>query len=310
MRPTQLLVSVIIPCYNVSGYVEKAIMSITGQSYKNLEILIIDDASTDDTLEKVRSIKDERIKIFTHKENTKKVGAVNQALKHVSGQFICFQDGDDWSEKDRIKEQVKQFEETPDLGICFTAYRFTGNTKRTPGKIALSNDELRDEFLNFGNKKNSTYGPSACPTMMISKKALNKTGGYHPYFAGRVAEDIHWIYRILKSFKGVTVNKILYNYCVREGSLTNIEYSGHNEKYAYSVQLLSKIIHADIYEEIDILHDNFKDRLLQMELAACEEKLTETIKLLNSTKISYESSTSLKLGRLLLLPLKIFTRKK
>ena len=174
----------------------------------------------------------------------------------------------------------------------------------------MSNDELRDEFLNFGNKKNSNYGPTACGTMMISKKALDKIGGYHSYFAGRVGEDIHWIYRILKSFEGITVNKILYNYCVREGSLTNIEYSGQNEKYAYSVQLLSKIIHADINEGVDILNEKFHDRLLQMELTACEEKLTETIKLLNSTKISYESSYSLKLGRFLLSPLKMFTRKK
>ena len=310
MSPAQPLVSVIIPCYNVSAYIEKAVRSITGQSYKSLEILIIDDASTDDTLQKVRSIKDERVKIVALTENTKKVGAVNQALKQISGELICFQDGDDWSEKDRIKEQVKQFEEIPDLGICFTSYRFTGNTKRMPGKIALSNDELKDEFLNFGNKKNSTYGPTACGTMMISKKVLDKTGGYHSYFAGRVGEDIHWIYRILKNFKGITVNKILYNYHVRKESLTDIEYSGKNEKYAYSLQMLAKIIHADINEGVDILNEKFHDRLLQMELTACEEKLTETIKLLNSTKIIYESSYSLKLGRFLLFPLKIFTRQK
>ena len=75
------LVSVIIPCYNVSAYVTKAVLSIIGQSYTNLEILIIDDASTDDTLTQIRSIKDDRISIFEFKQNTQKIGAVNKVLQ-------------------------------------------------------------------------------------------------------------------------------------------------------------------------------------------------------------------------------------
>src|SRR5665647_1346838 len=96
------LVSVIIPCYNVSAYVKKAISSILDQTFTNLEILIIDDASTDDTLAQISSIKDERVRVIEFKVNTHKIGAVNDVLKKVNGDYITFQDADDWSEPTRI----------------------------------------------------------------------------------------------------------------------------------------------------------------------------------------------------------------
>lgn len=101
------LVSIIIPCYNVEAYVEKAINSILNQTYTNLEIWIIDDASTDGTLQKVNAIKDDRIRIISFKENTQKVGAVNEALQKVNGDYIAFQDADDWSEPTRVQQQLK-----------------------------------------------------------------------------------------------------------------------------------------------------------------------------------------------------------
>ena len=300
------LVSVLIPCYNVSPYVEKAIYSIINQTYENLEILIIDDASADDTLLKIKSIKDHRVKILEFKENTKKVGAVNSALKIVKGNFICFQDADDWSEPTRIEQQIEQFDKQADLGICFTGYRYVGDKKGLPGRIALINEELREEFLQFGHAKNVDFYPTNCPTMMISKEALQKTGGYHNYFAGRVAEDIHWIYCILKEFKGITIDRVLYNYSIREGSFTQLQFSGTNAKYAYSWQLLTRIIYKDIHENIDVLSDKNVHILKEIELVACEEALVENIKLVNSTKNIYENSWSFKLGKLLLTPFRLF----
>ena len=117
--------------------------------------------------------------------------------------------------------------------------------------------------------------------MMISRAALEATGGYHPYFAGRVAEDIQWVYRVLKDFKGVTVDEILYNYSLRSGSFSAMQGEGINAKYAYSWQLLAKIIHKDIKEGIDVLKPEHSEMLNQLELEACEEALCQKIKELN-----------------------------
>lgn len=296
------LVSVLIPCYNVSAFVEKAILSILQQTYANLEIWVIDDASTDDTFQKIQAIKDERIKVVTFEQNTQKVGAVNEVLKHVNGELICFQDADDWSEPSRIEQQVQQFKNDPGLGICFTKYYYSGLKNTLPFRIALSHEELCNEFLEYGKHKNSNFDPTACSTMMVTKKALKNTGGYHPYFAGRVAEDIQWIYRILKTYKGITIDEHLYNYSAREGSFTHLQFEGKNAKYAYSWQLLAKIIHKHIYENIDVLEPENIDVLKELELEACEEALIENIKLVNETRRLYENSFSFKLGKYLLTP--------
>ncbi|MFD2515643.1 glycosyltransferase family 2 protein [Pontibacter locisalis] len=296
------LVSVIIPCYNVSDYVEKAVSSILSQTYTNLEILIVDDASTDDTLLKVKSFKDKRIKILEFQDNTKKIEAVNAALKLSTGDLISFQDADDWSEPERIAKQVSRFAGVEDLGICFTKYRYTGAKPSEPASISVTDEELKDEFLKFGNRSFTHLAPTMCATMMITKAALNDTCGYHPYFTGRVAEDIHWVYRILKRYKGSAVEETLYNIRVREGSLTSLQFTGKNVKAAYSWQLLSKVIYYDIQKGIDVLDPIQFDFMKRVELEACEEALTKSILQINKLKLSYESSTRYKIGKLLLSP--------
>ncbi len=296
------LVSVIIPCYNVSEFVEKAIHSILKQSYSKLEIWIIDDASTDDTLAKIKGFNDQRIKVVAFKENTQKVGAVNIILNQISGDYICFQDADDWSDAKRIELQLEQFMADGDLGICFTNYRYIGRRIAEHGRIALDNQELRDEFLGFMQKNRNDIDNTVCSTMMISRAALQSTGGYHPYFAGRVAEDIHWIFRILKRFKGITVDKVLYHYTVREGSFTQLQRTGSNAKFAYSWQLLSKLIYKDIHDRIDLLEPFYEDELKIIELIACEEALVENIRELNNLKNSFESSYSYRIGKMILKP--------
>lgn len=303
------LISIIIPCYNVSHFVEKAVLSILNQSYKNLEVWIIDDASTDDTLKKINSIKDERIIVIPFKENTKKVGAVNEVLKKVKGDYIAFQDADDWSEPERIIKQFEEFKKDSQLGICFTNYRYYGNRTGDASNISLTNEELRNEFLNFNYTRKPNFSPTNCPSMMISKYVIEKTSGYSPYFAGRIAEDVQWIYRILKSFKGITVNDVLYNYAVRTGSLMQISTHGVNAKYSYSFQLLSKLIYKDVHEGIDALAPENEGLLKRLELEACEQALIENIQLANDTKLIYENSATFKLGKFLLSPFKFFNKK-
>jgi glycosyltransferase involved in cell wall biosynthesis len=299
------LVSVIIPCYNVSAYVKKAIVSITQQTHVNLEILVIDDASTDDTLSQIKSIEDKRIKVFEYKKNTLKIGAVNEVLQLVKGDFIVFQDADDWSESERIEEQLKKFEADKELGICFTNFRYTGKKIFLPERLALTNDELRNGFFNFLSRVETKFTLPVCASMMISKEVLKQTKGYHPYFAGRVAEDIHWIYRILKNFKGITIGNVLYNYTSRAGSFTDKQFSGANAKYAYSWQLLANIIQKDMHENADLLALGNEQALKAAELEACEVALVENIKLVVQTRQVYEQSWSYQLGRLLLTPFQL-----
>ena len=87
--------------------------------------------------------------------------------------------------------------------------------------------------------------------------------------------------------------------------MIQIQASGLNAKYAYSFQLLSKIIHKDIHEGINVLDPENKEELERLELDACEEALMENVRLVNETRRVYENSTSFKLGRFILTPWRI-----
>ena len=147
-----------------------------------------------------------------------------------------------------------------------------------------------------------------CATMMITNTVLMKTFGYHPYFTGMVAEDIHWVYRILKYYKGVSIPEVLYFINIREDSLTGNFYSGKNVKAASMFILLEKIIHKDINEKIDVLDPGNIDELKALELLACEEKLSEQIKFNHKIRAAYENSWNFKIGKFLLTPCKKLSR--
>lgn len=113
------LVSVIIPVYNVEKFVFEAITSIQNQTYKNLEIIIVDDGSTDNTFNVVKVLAegDSRIKLFRNNKNRKIVKTLNKAYQNSTGSYIARMDGDDISEPDRIEKKVEFLKNNPTISL-------------------------------------------------------------------------------------------------------------------------------------------------------------------------------------------------
>ena len=116
------LVSVIIPCYNAEKYVEKAIRSILGQTYKNIEVLIVDDASTDTTIDIIEMLarEDCRIRLIKHQSNKQIVYTLNELINAARGEYIARMDADDISLPQRIEKQVFFLETHKDYAVCGT----------------------------------------------------------------------------------------------------------------------------------------------------------------------------------------------
>jgi glycosyltransferase involved in cell wall biosynthesis len=119
MNPNPL-VSVIIPSYNCESYIKETIESVLSQDYKNIELIVIDDGSTDATTHIVKSFGN-MVKIICT-TNGGVCRARNIGLKHASGQYICFLDHDDYWLPDKITQQIKTFEEYPDTGIVYSRF--------------------------------------------------------------------------------------------------------------------------------------------------------------------------------------------
>lgn len=114
-----ILVSVLIPTYNVEKYVEEAVVSILNQTYRNLEIIIIDDCSSDNTYHVLNSLaaKDKRIKLLRNTVNSKIAVTLNNGLKFANGKYIARMDGDDISELDRIEKKVEFLEKNKEFDL-------------------------------------------------------------------------------------------------------------------------------------------------------------------------------------------------
>ncbi|WPP52612.1 glycosyltransferase family 2 protein [Catalinimonas niigatensis] len=108
------LVSIIMPAFNASSYLEDAINSVTKQTYTHWELIIVNDGSIDDTEEKVKAIEDSRIRYFSQ-SNQGVSAARNKALANMRGDFFCFLDADDVFPKESLEVRISAFREDPKL---------------------------------------------------------------------------------------------------------------------------------------------------------------------------------------------------
>ena len=104
----QELVSVIINSFNGAKFLEKSINSVLNQTYKNLEIIFWDNASTDETKKKLQNISDNRLKVFFSNSFKKLYDAKHQAILNSNGKYLAFLDVDDWWNKDKLFKQLKR----------------------------------------------------------------------------------------------------------------------------------------------------------------------------------------------------------
>lgn len=116
-------VSVVLPAYNSEKTVMETVDSVLKQSFKNFELLIINDGSTDRTLELLHTITDPRVQLFTCK-NSERANARNLGIKHASGDFIAFIDADDMWTTDKLEQQVLALTKNSEAGVAYSWTRF------------------------------------------------------------------------------------------------------------------------------------------------------------------------------------------
>lgn len=119
------LVSVVIPCYNMEPYLAQTLESVINQTYKNLEVIVVDDGSKDKTADVAREFekRDPRVKLLVQ-ANKGASAARNNGLDHAKGKYIALTDGDDWWDLTKIEKHVAHLETSPDVGCSYSATQF------------------------------------------------------------------------------------------------------------------------------------------------------------------------------------------
>ena len=209
------LISVIIPVYNANGYLFDAVNSILNQTYKNLEIIIVDDGSTDNTPKILKNIskKDKRIKIITNKRNLNIARSLNHAVKIAKGNYIARMDADDISLPNRLEIQMKYLLKHSEVvilgGQCKT---IDTNNKLIGHKYFPISDIDIKSALYYEN-------PIQHPTIIFNKKLIPKNfSWYNPELPP--AEDYDLFFRLAKYGKFHNLNKFVLKYRQYIGSST------------------------------------------------------------------------------------------
>lgn len=118
-----------MPTYNVALYVKEAIESVLHQTYRDFELLIIDDCSIDNTVDVVRSIDDPRIHLVQNEKNVGLAENLNRGLSHITTEYVARMDGDDIAEPFWLEKEVAVLDANPEIGICSGGFERFGTTK-------------------------------------------------------------------------------------------------------------------------------------------------------------------------------------
>jgi wbfO protein len=213
MMSQNSLVSVLIPCYNCEEYVEEAVMSIIKQTYSNLEILVIDDGSTDNTgnILKMLVKEDPRIIYIKNEENLKLIATLNKGLNLCKGKYIARMDADDISLPTRIEKQVNFLEAHPEIGIVGTYIQIFG-VRESIWKM-----DTKDKYIRAHLFCNSSF---AHPSVMMRTSILRDNHLYYntdyPH-----AEDYKLWCDIAQYTKLANIPEVLLFYRINENQVSN-----------------------------------------------------------------------------------------
>ncbi len=213
-HPIDGLVSVIMPAFNSSKYIRETVESVLGQTWRNIELLVVDDASSDSTVDIVREIaaSDPRVRLFAQSKNSGAAVARNIALQEATGRFIAFLDADDLWRKDKLARQVR-FMSDSEAAFSFTAYDLIDAEGCSLGKV-IDNHPLGQVGYRDMLKKKATLG---CSTVMLDSTKVGRI--QMPLI--RTGQDYGlWLSLLRRGVCARHLNDVLTSYRIVPGSIS------------------------------------------------------------------------------------------
>lgn len=240
------ILSVIMPVYNAERYVGAAIESILQQTFPNLELIIIDDGSLDNSVEKIHSFKDDRIRLTKNNSNRGIVYSRNRGLLMAKGEYIGMLDADDIAYPEKFKEQIYFLEQNKDFGMVGSWARFIdegGNFMLGSWKLKAS-PEMIPSIMLFKNY----FLQSA---VLYRKECISKFSFKEGF---DILEDYLIWYEITRQYKSWNLQKYLVDYRIHPGGVTkkHKDEKKGKEKRVFRIQL--KELGIDASDEEMYLH--------------------------------------------------------
>lgn len=272
--------SVIIPVYNAEKYLEESIMSILNQSFTDFELIIINDLSTDKSLEIIKKLKefDHRIILINNEINSGPSKSRNKAIAECKGNYIAFMDADDIALPNRFEEQIKILNENPEIAVCGTWFTLFGEKIDSQLINHYENhDELRVRFLN------ECY--IGAPTVMCRKEVFDNDLFNDEYI---IMGDYELWTRLICKFQFYNIQKSLLNYRWHESNISHTSKINRNTTH--------KTIRFNQLKQLNIL-GNYENNIEYLLALNYEEtkNINTLVKIFNAASILIKNNTELKI---------------
>ena len=230
---SETLVSVVIPAYNAEGYILRAIESVLSQTHKNIEIIVVDDGSTDKTSSLVMNRNEAAIRII-NQENQGIAEARNTGMNFATGKFICFLDSDDIFYPDKISRQLQVFENTSIVCVG-SQMHYLGKTKKW-GISGVQAGGKSEQIRSF------QLMPFAISSAIFDLSRIGDIGGFKK--GAEPIEDLDFMSRVANSGQIFTVMEPLGAYCLREDSISSKKFMKiKNKTRQYELQQIGNYNH-------------------------------------------------------------------
>lgn len=240
-------ISVIMPVYNAEKYLAKAISSVLQQTFRDFELIIINDGSTDNSLDIIKSFNDPRIKLIS-RENRGIVSTLNEGLEIAKGKYVARMDGDDICEPNRFDEQYNFLETHPKIGVVVSTVELIDENDESLSIIWPEDREaITEKQIRENMPKNNCI---AHPAIMIRSKIIKK----YKYHNQKNGEDYDLWLRILSDNIVIhKINKPLLRYRLHSQSLTqtSTEGGGFIKLISIKKNFLTNQVKRDNWGEIE-----------------------------------------------------------
>ncbi|MBI4833572.1 MAG: glycosyltransferase [Planctomycetes bacterium] len=210
------LVTVIMPTYNHGQFIGEAVESVLNQTYKNIELIIIDNYSEDNTEKIVSSFKDTRIKYFKLRNNGVIAASRNEGVRKATGRYIAFLDSDDIWLPFKLERQLNFLEENKDVGLVYGRAEIFGESDSS-GIEFPHLKYVKTGWLFDGLLKRNFIG---ILTVLLKKECLEDVGVFDEDVQIRSAEDYDLWLRISKKYKIGGINEIMAKYRVHGANVS------------------------------------------------------------------------------------------
>ncbi len=204
------LVSVVVPSYNPGKYLRPAIESVLAQTYRNIEVVVVDDGSTDGSCETIADITDPRLRII-RQANAGKSAALNRVLSECRAQFYVINDADDLSHPERIARQVACLRDNPLVAAVFCGHELILEERRMAPQFRAK--EARDCAEDVRQYRMPAHDPTA-----MWRVSITSAFQYAPDLPG--VEGYDYILRVGEHHPMMVLGECLYSYRVHPSSIT------------------------------------------------------------------------------------------